>query len=94
MLYLDYGREDGQWVPNEFGDNKNLDAIEFFQSSEFHDDRKKSGHNDDRRGIHCMADGDRRSKGRWTWLYLSNGIWAGCMISVDYMSLDPYLQKR
>ncbi|RKM58892.1 1,4-alpha-glucan branching protein GlgB [Butyrivibrio sp. CB08] len=31
MLYLDYGKKDGQWVPNKFGDNKNLDAIEFFK---------------------------------------------------------------
>ena len=31
MLYLDYGREAGQWVPNKYGDNKNLEAIEFFK---------------------------------------------------------------
>ena len=31
MLYLDYGKEDGQWVPNQFGGNKNLEAIEFLK---------------------------------------------------------------
>ena len=31
MLYLDYGKEAGQWVPNQYGDNKNLEAIEFFK---------------------------------------------------------------
>lgn len=31
MLYLDYGRDEGQWVPNKYGDNKNLEAIEFFK---------------------------------------------------------------
>ena len=31
MLYLDYGKEDGQWVPNIYGGNKNLEAIEFFK---------------------------------------------------------------
>ena len=31
MLYLDYGKKDGQWVPNKYGENKNLEAIEFFK---------------------------------------------------------------
>ncbi|MDO4285031.1 MAG: 1,4-alpha-glucan branching protein GlgB [Eubacteriales bacterium] len=31
MLYLDYGKQPGQWLPNQYGGNKNLDAIEFFR---------------------------------------------------------------
>ena len=31
MLYLDYGKQSGQWVANQYGGNKNLEAIEFFK---------------------------------------------------------------
>ena len=31
MLYLDYGKKEGQWVANQYGENKNLDAIGFLR---------------------------------------------------------------
>ncbi|MBQ8327828.1 MAG: 1,4-alpha-glucan branching protein GlgB [Lachnospiraceae bacterium] len=31
MLYLNYGKQDGQWVPNKYGGYENLDAIEFLK---------------------------------------------------------------
>ncbi|MBW8171873.1 1,4-alpha-glucan branching protein GlgB [Ornithinimicrobium sp. Arc0846-15] len=33
MLYLDYSREEGQWLPNKYGGNENLDVVELLQET-------------------------------------------------------------
>lgn len=31
MLYLNFGREDGEWTPNRYGETGNLEAVEFLK---------------------------------------------------------------
>ena len=31
MLYLDYGKDEGQWIPNRYGGRENIEAIEFLR---------------------------------------------------------------
>ena len=57
MLYLDYARKDGEWIPNRYGGKENLEAIEFLRMLNEAVYRDHPGHPDHRRGIDRLADG-------------------------------------
>jgi len=43
MLYLDYSRSEGQWVPNRYGGRENLESVELLQRVNEHSYRRKPG---------------------------------------------------
>ncbi len=51
MLYLDYSRKAGEWIPNVFGGNENLEAIDFLKRLNELCHQRAPRHPDDRRGI-------------------------------------------
>ena len=92
MLYLDYGKEDGGWVANEYGENKNLDAIEFFR----HINTLITGRNP---GVAMIAEEstawpgvtDEACYGGLNFTYKWNMGWMHDFL--DYMKLDPFFRK-
>ena len=66
MLYLDYSREPGEWVPNVHGGREDLDAIAFLRDAQRRRGRGAPGRPGDRRGVDGVARRHRPHRDRRT----------------------------
>lgn len=92
MLYLDYGKSYGNWIPNQYGGNENLEAIAFF---------KELNTIMDERFPECMLIVEEESgwpmltgdvtEGGMGFDYRWNTSWMNDFLS--YMALDPLYRK-
>lgn len=92
MLYLDYGRDNGDWVPNQYGGNENPEAIEFFKH--LNSVIKKRGN-----GAVVIAEEStvwpkvtgNQEEGGLGFTFKWNMGWMHDFL--EYMKLDPYFRK-
>jgi 1,4-alpha-glucan branching enzyme len=92
MLYLDYSRKEGQWIPNKYGGRENLDAIDFLRK--FNEVVYK-----EQPGIQTIAEESTAWPGVSRPLYLQ-GLGFGFKWdmgwmhdTLDYLSNDPVYRK-
>ena len=91
MLYLDYDREPGKWSPNIYGNNRNLEAIAFFQKLNAHlhgaypDVLTIAEESGDFGGVTSSTDGGLGFSMKWNMGWMND--------TLSYAELDPIYRR-
>ncbi len=92
MLYLDYGKNDGEWTPNIYGGKEDLDAVEFFRTLNTYVAERFPGvimiaeeSGNYPRVTHPVADGGLGFTYKWNMGWMND--------TLDYMQSDPFFRS-
>ena len=101
MLYLDYSRKEGEWIPNRYGGRENLDAISFLQETTAISFLRRT--NDE--VYRCHPDVQTTAEESTAWPMVSRPTYVGGLgfgfkwdmgwmhDTLEYMRLDPIYRK-
>ena len=93
MLYLNYSREDGEWIPNQYGGNENIEAISFLKELNeavyfnFPDIQIIAEESSSWQGVTKMTSQDGLGFGmKWMMGWMND--------TLDYFKIDPFFRKH
>ena len=93
MLYLDYSRKDGEWIPNQYGGKENIDAIDFLRRFNEEVYRHFPDVQTYRRGIDRVGDGVAADVRRRARLRLQVGHGLDARHAASTSRYDPIHRK-